>query len=349
MEQLIAATAVVLVVSCFCSLLEAVLYALPVSQIELMASEGRTAGKILKRLYDDIDRPIAAILSLNTLANTGGAAVAGAAFVAVMGDDREVYFTIGISLAVLVFSEIIPKTSGVVFARSLAPYVARPIQFLVIAFAPFIWLNRFITGAITRNADATPPISAEEIRISARMGRQAGVLTDEQEKAIQNVLSLQDVRARDIMTPRTVVFSLSRDLTLAEARVAGKDWLHSRVPLYDENRDDIVGLVLRRDVFTALADGREDIKLADLEKPIYRVPEQQRVNFLLADFLKRREHLFVVLDEYDVFSGIVTLEDVLEEIVGEEIVGEFDPADDMQQVAQEVARRRHRRFLPPRR
>ena len=342
MDSLLIATATVLLVSCFCSLLEAVLYALPASQIELMAREGKVSGKILKRLYEDIDRPISAILSLNTLANTGGAAVAGAAFVEVVGVDFEIYFTIGISLGVLVFSEILPKTSGVIYARQLGPHVARPIQLLVWTFAPLIWLNRFITRLITRNADSVPPISAEEVRISVRMGREAGVVAPEQEKAIQNILSLNDMRARDIMTPRTVVFSLDRALTLEQAREQAREWPHSRAPLYDENRDHIVGVVLRRDVFTALADGRGDIRLAELGKPVYKVPEQQRGNFLLRDFLERQEHMFVVQDEYGAFAGVVTLEDVLEEIVGEEIVGEFDPEVDMQEAA------RRRRFRPPR-
>jgi CBS domain containing-hemolysin-like protein len=343
MDSLIIATATVLLVSCFCSLLEAVLYALPVSQIELMAREGTAAGKLLKRFYEDIDRPISAILSLNTLANTGGAAIAGAAFVEVVGGDFEIYFTIGISLGVLVFSEILPKTTGVLYARSLGPRVARPIQILVWIFAPLIWLNRFITRIITRNASAAPTISAEEVRISVRMGREAGVVAPEQEKAIQNILSLNDVRARDLMTPRTVVFSLDRNLTLDQARQKEKDWSHSRVPLYDANRDTIVGIVLRRDVFTALADGKGDLRLADLGKDVYHVPEQQRGNYLLSDFLKRQEHLFVVMDEYGAFSGVITLEDVLEEIVGEEIVGEFDPEVDMQEAA------RRRRFRPSRR
>jgi CBS domain containing-hemolysin-like protein len=334
-EVFFIATATVLVVSCICSLLEAVLYAIPASQIETLAGQGRKTGAILKRLYEDIDRPIAAILSLNTLANTGGAAIAGAAFVKAFPKYEEVYFTVGISLGVLIFSEIIPKTTGVIYARSLASSVARPIQFLIWIFAPFILLNKFVTRLITRKGTALADITLEEVKFTASMARRAGAVTPEQEKVIHNILEMDDRRARDIMTPRTVVFSLNQDLDLTQARQEGGLWPHSRVPLYMNDKDNVVGLVLRRDVFTALTDGRQDLKLVDLGRQLYTVPEAARVSHLLEQFLKRREHLFRIIDEYGSFVGIVTLEDVLEEIVGEEIVGEFDPAVNMQERAKQ--------------
>ena len=342
MSELLIATGVVLCVSCLCSLLEATLYSLPISQIEMMARQNRTSGKILKKLHTDIQRPISAILSLNTLANTGGAAIAGAAFVVEFGDTNETYFTGCLALAVLVFSEVIPKTAGVVYARSLAGFIARPIQWLVWIFMPFIWLNKSITSLITRGAQEHQ-IDPEEIAIIARMGRQSGSIAPEQERVIRNILRLHELRARDIMTPRTVVFSLDRNATLREARQEAGQWPHSRVPLYDAERENIVGLVLRRDVYSALADGRHAVKLADLERPLEWVPESARANDLLQQFIGRREHLVAVIDEYGVFSGIVTLEDVLEEIMGQEIVDEFDSTTDMR----ERARNRSRRITGP--
>jgi len=329
---------VVLLISCLCSLLEAVLYSLPASQIEMMASQNRTSGKILQKLHADIQRPISAILSLNTLANTGGAAVAGAAFVGVFGKTHEVYFTAVLSLAVLLFSEVMPKTAGVVYARSLGPFIARPIQLIVWIFTPLIWLNRFATRLITRGSEGIQDISAEEIEVIAKMSRQAGAIAPEQERVISNILGLQRLRARDIMTPRTVVFSLDRNSNLGEARQEAGNWPHTRVPLYDGDRENVVGMVLRRDVFSALADGRKAVKLADLQRPIHMVPESARANQLLQDFLQRREHLFAVIDEYGVFSGILTLEDVIEEIVGQEIVDESDQAVDMQERARSRSR-----------
>lgn len=333
MSELILATSAVLLVSCLCSLLEAALYSLPSTHIEMMAQQNKGSGRILKELTGDIQRPIAAILSLNTLANTGGAAIAGAAFVGAFPHTPEAYFTLGISLAVLVFSEIIPKTAGVVYSRPLAPFIARPLSWMVAAFTPFIWLNQFITALITRGAEEQQAIAAEEIQVIARMSRQSGSIAPEQERVISNILNLNNLRARDIMTPRTVVFALDRHATLNEARREAGQWPHSRVPVYEGDREAIVGLVLRRDVLAALADGAETVRLSDLQRPLHMVPESARAQQLLLDFLERREHLFGVIDEYGVFCGIVTLEDVLEEIVGAEIVGEFDPAVSMRERA----------------
>ncbi len=331
--ELILAVSTVLVVSSICSLLEAALYSLPASQIEMLADQGRVSGKILKRLHVDIQRPISAILTLNTLANTGGAAIAGAAFVGVFPQTSETYFTIAISLGVLIFSEIIPKTAGVVYARSLSRIIARPIQWLVWIFTPFIWLNQFITRIITYKAPDIPVVAPEEIEITARMSRRSGAISPDQERVIQNILKLDELRARDIMTPRTVVQCLDRNLSLLKARHQSGGWPHSRVPLFEEERENIVGLVLRRDAFSALADGRAQTRLSEISRSIHSVPESARASQLLEEFIQRREHLFSVVDEYGGFAGIVTLEDVIEEIVGQEIVGEFDPAVDMQEQA----------------
>lgn len=333
------ATGTVLVVSCICSLLEAALYSLSVSQIEMIAREHRASGQILKKLHEDIQRPISAILTLNTLANTGGAAIAGAAFVGVFPQTPETYFTIAISFGVLVFSEIIPKTAGVVYARSLARLIAYPIQCLVWIFSPFIWLNNFITQLITRGGQARQGITPEEIEIIARMSRQAGAISPEQERVISNIINLENLRAREIMTPRTVVFALDRDLSLGEARQQAGAWPHTRVPLYDGERENIVSLALRRDVFSAIADGEENKQLFDIERPVHIVPESARASQLLQEYIKRREHLFIVVDEYGVFSGIITLEDVIESIVGQEIVGEFDLAVDMRERARRQGKR----------
>ena len=338
MTELIIATIAVLSISCICSVLEAALYSISASQIELLARQGRKSGRILKLLYDDIQRPISAILSLNTLANTGGAAIAGAAFAGVFGRSNEVYFTGALALSVLVFSEIVPKTVGVLYARSLANFIARPIQWLVWIFTPLIWLNYFITRLITRSTSSIQDISAEEIEIIARMGRQAGAIAPEQERIIRNILNLHGLRAGDVMTPRTVVMSLDRNLTVSAAREQAGGWPHSRVPVYDQNKESMIGVVMRRDVLNALADGRDDLTLGALERRAHFVPELARLDQLFKEFLQRREHLFLVVDEYGDFAGIITLEDVLEEIVGVEIVGEFDPAVDMQERAR---RRQH--------
>ena len=173
-----------------------------------------------------------------------------------------------------------------------------------------------------RGGQTSKGVTPEEIEIIARMSRQAGAISPEQERVISNIINLETVRAREIMTPRTVVFALDRNLSLGEARQQAGAWTHTRVPLYDGERENIVSLVLRRDVFSAIADGGENKKLSDIERPVHIVPESARASQLLQEYIKRREHLFVAIDEYGIFSGIITLEDVIEAIVVQEIVGD---------------------------
>ena len=333
MLTLLAAITVVLVISCICSLLEAALYSLPSSQIEIISRKHPSSGSVLKSLHKDIQRPISAILTLNTLAHTGGAAIAGATFVGVFPRTPETYFTVFFSLAVLILSEIIPKTAGVVYARPLARFIAHPIQWLVWALAPFIWLNESITKAITRRGDQDEGVVPEEIEVITRMSSQAGNISFEQERVITNILNLEHLRARDLMTPKTVVFTLDRSLTLEQGRKQAGRWSHTRVPLYDGSPEKIVSMVLRHDVFDGLADGKEDHQLSKFERPVHVVPESARASELLKQYLSRHEHLFSVVDEYGIFSGIITLEDVIEAIVGQQIVGEFDPDIDMRERA----------------
>ena len=329
MLTLFLAVTIVLVVSSICSLLEAALYSLPSSQIEIIARKHPSSGVVLKKLHQDIQRPISAILTLNTLAHTGGAAIAGATFVGVFPQTLETYFTLVFSLAVLILSEIIPKTAGVVYARPLARFIAHPIQWLVWALAPFIWLNDSITKVITRRGDNDEGVVPEEIEVITRMSSQAGNISSEQERVITNILYLEHLRARDLMTPKTVVFALDRSLTLNEGRKQAGRWSHTRVPLYKDSPEKIVSMVLRHDVFDGLADGKEQHQLLKFERPIHVVPESARASELLKQYLSRHEHLFAVVDEYGTFSGLITLEDVIEAIVGQEIVGEFDPDIDM--------------------
>jgi len=306
----------------------------------MMAQSGRATGRILKRLRYKIDRPISAILTLNTIANTAGAAVSASFAVALFGNQWLGLFSALFTLAILLFSEVIPKTIGVVYSPRLANWVALPIQVFVWVFHPVIWLLGFVTGFITRKR-LDIKVSSDEIMALANISQRAGEIHADEEKAIKNILLLKKKVAREIMTPRTVVFSLSEHLTLKEARQKGGVWPHSRIPVYDKDTEDIVGLVLRMDILQALADDRENLKIADLMRPVHFVPESATADRLLREFLERRQHLFIVIDEFGGLSGVVTLEDVLEEIVGKEIVDEFDKAEDMR----ELARMRRKEFL----
>ena len=341
MIELALAVSAVIVVSALCSLFEAVLYSVPVSYIETLDQEGRASGRILKDLrLRGVDRPISAILSLNTIANTGGAFIAGAAFLKVFGDDWSIYFTISFTLAVLILSEVVPKTIGVVFNRALAGTIAYPLQILVWVLAPLVQLCRLATRMFSQES-TSQEISEEELVVMAHLGQRTGAINSDEARLVENILSLKRRTVRDAMTPRNVVFALSADLTIEEAHQKAGIWSYSRVPVYQKDFEEIVGVVLRRDALNALTEGRGDVKISELMHPVHFVAETFALDRVLRMFLERRLHLFPVVDEYGGLAGILTLEDVLEEILGREIVDESDMVTDMR----ELARRRRRQVL----
>ncbi len=347
MIELIIVVVAVIVTSGMCSLFEAVLYAVPISHIETLAQSKTTSGLILRRLRQTVDRPISAILSLNTIANTGGVSLAGFLFAtAVLGEETGgesftgIVFSVVMTFAILFFSELFPKTIGVVYARSLSSFIARPLQLLVWIFTPFIFLSRLATRLVAKEQQEQD-ISDEELISLARLGRRSGALDPTEARVIQNILSLKSKTAENVMTPRTVVFSLKDDLTVEEARNRRGIWSHSRIPVYEKDFEDIVGIVLRRDILAALTDDRGSSKLSDLMRPVHFVAESHSLNRILHLFLEQRQHLFTVIDEYGGLAGVLTLEDILEEILGSEIVDESDRVDDLRA----LARRRRRQTL----
>ena len=344
MVLLLASVSAVLFISAICSLFEAVLYSVPSSHVEAMAHQGRSAGRILQKLRDTryVDRPISAILSLNTLANTGGATLAGIAFVQVYHDVPEGYFTLFITMAVLIFSEVIPKTIGVVYSRPISGYIARPLLILTWVMMPLIVLCRVATKAVSKGRDQDD-VSGDDLVVMARLSLRTGAIDHNEAGVIQNIVLLKSRTAHDVMTPRTVVFSLSDKLTIGEASEQAGSWPHSRVPVYEDDFEDIVGIVIRRDALHAIAGDREDTRLSEIMRPVHFVSESTSLDRILQMFLERRQHLFVVIDEYGGLSGVITLEDILEEILGHEIVDEFDEVADMR----ELARRRRQQVTRP--
>jgi len=317
MTELVIATSLAILISAGCSLFEAVLYSVPTRHIETLVHRGKSAGKIFKKMRENMDRPIGAILSLNTIANTAGAAFAGSAASTVFGHQWLIYFSIFFTLAILVFSEIIPKTAGVFYGRTLLPIVAHPMKMLVWFMTPATWLSTRIT------------------RLSLRRGG----IKPYQDRAIGNILTLHTRQAKDVMTPRTVVFSLSEHTTLEEANKVPKKWEHSRFPVYDRDTEDIVGIVLTKELFMALAEGNNDMPLTELMRPVHFVVETAPLNRVLMEFLELRQHLFVVLDEYGGLSGLISLEDILEEILGREIIDESDEVPDKRALARQRRKR----------
>jgi CBS domain containing-hemolysin-like protein len=334
MLELVVVVGLVILTSGACSLFEAVLYSIPLAEIDALERAGRPSGAILRRLRSHVDRPIAAILSLNTVANTGGAALAGAIAARVFGSASIGYFMAAFTLAILLFAEIIPKTAGVVYARRLAGPVARPIEVLVLIFTPVIWLSRGVTRLVASGQQADR-VSDEDLLLMVRQGLRSGDLKPHEADVISNVLSLEGKTAAQVMTPRTVLFTLPTTTSLADAAANDQLLQHSRVPVYDKDPDDVVGIIHRRDILQAAARDEFDTTLDQLMRPAHFVVEGAKLDELLRAFLEQRQHLMVVTDEFGSVAGIVTLEDVLEEILGREIVDEFDQVADLRAFARQ--------------
>lgn len=339
--QLCIAVGLAISVSALCSIIEAVLYSTPASHIEAMAQSGKRSGHVLKQLKGEIHKPITAILTLNTISHTMGAAIAGASAAVVFGDQNLGWFSAIFTLFILIFSEILPKTVGVAYSRTLALWIALPLQWLVRLLGPVIWLSRIITNLIPSKGEDLL-VSAEEVRAIASLSRKAGEIDLQQERVIANMLELKDKNVQQVMTPGTVSYLLSEHIDVKDAMTKKNEWgRHSRIPVYDIGPDDIVGVVLARDILLCAADGDDQRKLSALMQPVHFVPESAPLNRVLLDFFEHHQHLFVVVDEYGGVIGVISLEDIIEEIVGREIMDESDETIDMR----ELARRKRARLM----
>ncbi len=333
LTQLIIAVGLAIGISAICSLFEAILFSVSASHVEILASEGKHSGKLLKDLKTNIHKPITAILTLNTIAHTMGAAIAGAAAVSVFSEGYISIFSILFTLAILILSEILPKTVGVTYAKELSPVIALPLSWLVIMLTPIIYLCDLITKLIPgKNKMAN--VSAKEVLAITSLSRKSGQLDQDQEGVIKNMIELKDKTVRQAMTPRTVTFTLDETNTIEEAHKK-RDELnrHSRIPIYTGQADEISGIVLRKDVLLSLVDGRKSRPLNILKKPVHFVPESASLNTVLLDFFDRRQHLFCVVDEYGGFTGVISMEDIIEEIMGREIIDESDEEKTMRELA----------------
>ena len=338
MIELVLAVSLAILISAFCSVAEAVLYSVPWSFIERLRKDGKRSGGVLAQLRSNVDRPITAILTLNTIANTAGAAVAGAAATKVLGPENLVYFSIAFTLAILIFSEVLPKTVGVMYNQTLAPMLAKPLLALVWLLRPAIAVIGLVVRGMQKNQKRNET-SAEDLLATISLTHRAGGIETREAISLQNILSLDKKTVREIMTPRTVIFSLPAEITVAQARQRDLTWPHSRIPVYDNgDTEDLIGLVYRRQMLEALANDQDDTPLFELMKPVRFVVDSMALDKLLVRFLESRVHLFVVLDEYGGLSGVVSLEDVLEEILGNEIVDETDQVVDMRELARQQRR-----------
>lgn len=321
-------------VSFLCSVLEAVLLSVTPSYIAAMQQKGDKIGQRLEKLKRDIDRPLASILSLNTIAHTVGAAGAGAQAQIVFGDAMIAVFSAALTLAILVLSEIIPKTVGATYWRGLAPWATRLLVPLIWSMYPFVILSKGITRIISPKTRAHT-VSREEFSALADIGTREGVFEEEESRILRNLLRFKSLRVKDIMTPRTVVLASPEDGTVEEFFEKRPNPRFSRIPVYGENRDDITGYVLKHDLLLELAHDRGDSKLGDLLREVLVVPELLSLRELFERLIETQEHLALVVDEYGGMAGIVTMEDLVETLLGLEIVDEVDLIQDMQVLARQ--------------
>jgi len=320
-----AAVSLALVGSFFCSIMESVLLSIRAADVEALVRNGKRSGRLLKRFKRRIDVPIAAILIVNTVAHTVGAAVAGASYESAFNTETLWLFTIVFTAAILLFTEIIPKTLGVTHAKELASPVAYGIQILSVMLRPLVKLSELISRSLRRD-EASPITSVEEIRLLALLGRREGVFGPRTAGIIVGATRLSQLRAHDVMVPRQSVKFLSGERTKAKNLEVVRKTRHSRLPFSTTDElDQVSGIVLAKELFFQLE--RHPDKEIDWEalmrEPLI-VPESMHLNSLLRAFQQDRRHMAIVVDEYGDVEGIVTLEDVLEEIVGE-IIDESDP------------------------
>lgn len=330
--------------SFLCSILEAVILSVTPSYVNRKVQEGSTTGDLLKSYQEDIDRPLSAILTLNTIAHTVGAIGVGAQAGEIFGDSEvslgftsismESVIAAVMTLAILVLSEIIPKTIGANNWRTLAPFTVRALRVMVLLLKPFVWMSQNITKRLKKEKGRSV-LSRADLTAMAQASEESGAIDSDESKIIKNLLKLQKLSVRDVMTPRAVMVMANADQTLSEYYEKYKPMQFSRIPVFEENQDQIIGLVLKDEVLRALAEDQHQLTLKQLQRDIQFVSDNTILPDLLDKLVKQREQIAIVTDEYGTVVGLVTLEDVLETLLGLEIVDESDTVEDMQRHARQ--------------
>lgn len=332
-----------LFISFLCSIMESVLLSTPLTFVRSKVENNEKNAILFLKQKEDIDKPLSAILSLNTVAHTIGAAGVGAQATIVFGEAYFGLVSIIMTILILVFTEIIPKTIGANYNKNLMGISAKIIRGMVFLTYPLVIVSAALTKLLTKK-DKELSTSREEISTLANIGTEEGIFADKENKIIQNLMRLKTIKITDIMTPRIVVSIADEDMTLQDF-LKNKDFLHfSRIPVYQGNSDNITGYVFRELVFEKLAEDQFDLKLKDIKRDIVFFPENTTVLKAWEDLLKQKEHISLVVDEYGGMEGIATLEDIIETLLGFEIVDEKDKIEDMQQYAIEKWKAKQKKY-----
>ncbi|ANW24145.1 MULTISPECIES: hemolysin family protein [Vibrio] len=318
-------------VSFICSVLEAVLLSITPSYLAQLRQQGHPAAEKLSKLKADIDRPLASILTLNTIAHTIGAASAGAQAAVVFGSEWLGVFSGVLTLGILVLSEIVPKTIGATYWRQLSPLAAITLRWMVWALTPFVWFSEQITKRLARGHQA--PKMRDELSAMAILAKESGEFAEGETKILNNLLGIQDVPVTQVMTPRPVVFRVDAEMSINEFLAQHKDTPFSRPLVYSQSKDNIIGFVHRLEMFKLQQAGCGEKQLGAVMRPVHVLLNNLSLPKAFEQMMAKRLQLAMVVDEYGTIQGILTLEDIFEHLVGEEIVDEADRATDMQELA----------------
>ncbi|MBN2768695.1 MAG: HlyC/CorC family transporter [Campylobacterales bacterium] len=330
---------VALLLSFICSVLEAVLLSSTNSYIASISKQKDSPSiEYIKKLKSNIDRPISSILIVNTFAHTIGAAGVGAQAQLLFGSEWQAVVAFILTLLILYISEIIPKTIGVLYWKKLLIPSAFLIKWFMQLTFPLVWISGIITNFISQGKEKEGNFSRDEIMAMVAMGEKEGSILAKESDLIENLLKLKNIKAKDVMTPRSVVFALSYDTKVEDAIEDDRMYIHSRIPIYEDNIDNVIGLVLSQEILEESVEERDDTLMKDIAMDIHRVSENIPVSTLIDQFVKRKTHLFLVHDSYGQTAGIVTFEDVFEALLGVEIVDEMDEVEDMQAFAKDRSR-----------
>ena len=321
-------------VSFLCSIAESVLLSMSASFVKTLEIKGSKSANLVKKIKEDIDRPISSILSFNTISHTVGAAGVGAQATAIWGEAYFGLVSAVLTILILLLTEILPKSIGVRYWRNIAIPVAMMINVMIYLMYPVVWISKGITLLVSGNK---PPekVSREEIAALTDIGLEEGVFAESESKTIKNLIRSHSIKVNKVMTPRTVVVAIAEDIRLTEFLDEPEVSKFSRFPIYKKNPDNITGYVLKYDIIDHLSKGNGNMLIGNIRRPVLICYENITVPKLFDILLERKEQIAVLVDEYGGMSGIVTLEDVIETIFGHEIIDERDTQVDMQQLAKD--------------
>ncbi|NND90783.1 MAG: HlyC/CorC family transporter [Granulosicoccus sp.] len=332
-----------IVFSFLCSIWEAVLLSITPSFTQVQIQEGNDLGKALQEFKQNVDRPLAAILTLNTIAHTVGAIGVGSQATSIWGASIMATAVVPVlmTLAILLLSEIIPKTIGANYWRELAGFTVRSLKIVMWILAPLVFISQIITKALKKDKDASV-FSRADFGAMAELGSQQGVFDEGESNILRNLLRFNTIFAKNVMTPRTVMIAADQHMSIRDFHDEHPHLRFSRIPIYEQSSDHITGYVLKAQVLKSLVDGKGDEPLSSIRREILAVKESFPIPDLFSHFTAKREHIAVVVDDFGGTAGLVTMEDVIETLLGLEIVDETDNSADMQEMARKQWEQRAR-------